>query len=137
VRTTQSDLETIRPSASWDERLALFIVGAGIAGFIFCGILHTDLSPPNRPLIPEPALGYTYVFKAKYGYVYGTLFESLAVTYGVWISWGAAAVSSTFVSILKIRQKSRTYHLQIFTAAAISIALYYTIWRLSIYVARP
>jgi hypothetical protein len=132
---TQPVSGTTRPSWTWRERLVLFVVGAGISGFIFAGILHAYLSPPKRPVSPEPALGYTYFFKAKYGYVYGTFFEYLAVTYGVWMSWIAVAVSGVFISILEIKQKSRTYPRQIFAAAAISIALYYGIWRACIYFA--
>jgi hypothetical protein len=136
ISLAQPDSGTTR--LSWDERLVLFVVGACIGGFFFCGILQTDLSPPNRPVFPEPALGYTHLFKAKYGNVYGTFFEYVAVTYGVWIMWGLAAVSGLFFN-LKIRQKSRTYRRypwQILAAAAISMALYYAIWRVSIHVAQ-
>jgi hypothetical protein len=94
---------------------------------------YMDTSP--RPVFPEPALGYTHFFKAKHGDVYGTFFEYLAVTYGVWIMWGVGFVSSAFIAILKIHQKSRTYPRQISAAAAISMALYYAIWQASIYVA--
>jgi hypothetical protein len=132
VNFTGLDSETTRVSWSWNERLVLFVVGAGTSGFIFCGILHGYLSPPKRPLFPEPALGYTHFFKAKHGNVYGTFFEYLAVTYGIWISLGGVAVSGAFVSFLKIKQKSRTYPRQIFAAAAISMALCYAIWRVSI-----
>jgi hypothetical protein len=65
-------------------------VGAGIGSFLFCGALHTYLSPPNRPIIAEPELGYTHLFKAKHGDVYGTCFEYLVVPHGAWISRGIA-----------------------------------------------
>src|ERR1700738_5498653 len=98
---TQPVSETTRPGWRWNERLVLFVIGAGIGGFFFCGTLGTILSPPKRPVVPEPALGFTHAFRAKHGDVYGTLFEYLAVTYGVWIMWGVGAVASSFISILK------------------------------------
>ena len=132
----QPDSQTARPAWTWTERLVLFVVGAGIGGLLFCGALHTYLSPPNRPIIAEPELGYTHLFKAKHGDVYGTFFEYLAVTYGLWISWGIGAAASTFIYFLNIRQKSRTYRWQILAAAAISMPLYYAIWRVFSYVAQ-
>lgn len=103
---------------------------------MFCGTLGTFISPPKRPVVPEPALGFTYFLKAKYGNVYGTFFEYLAVTYGVWIMWGVGAATSPFIFFLKIKQKSRTYPRQIAAAAVISGALCYAIWQVSVYVAR-
>jgi hypothetical protein len=129
-----AELRTTDPSLGWRERMVLFVVGACVSGFIFCGILHSYLSPPERPVFPEPALGYTHFFMAKHGNVYGTFFEFLAVTFGPWVMWGVGAISSIF--ILEIKQKSRTYGWQIFAAAAISIVLYYAIWRVSIHVAQ-
>ena len=128
---TQPDSGATRLSWSWDERLVLFVIGASIGGFFFCGILHDYLSPPKRPVFPEPALGFTHFFKAKYGNVYGTFFEYLAVTYGPFVMWGVGLVTSAFF-ILKIRQKSRTFPRQILAAAAISMAMYYAVWRVSI-----
>jgi len=124
ARLTQSDLETL----TWYERLVLFGTGAGISGFIFSGVLQQYLSPPKRPVFPEAALGYTHLLQAKYGSVYGTYFEFLTVTYGVWTMWGLCAVSGLFGYMLGIRQKSRTYPLQICAAAAISMVLYCAIW---------
>jgi hypothetical protein len=124
---------------SWDERLALMVEGICIGGFFFCGMLHTNLSPPKRPIVPEPALGYTHLLTARHGTVYGTWFEYLAVTYGVWIMWGLAAIVGLFLFKLKNRDKSRTYPRypwQILAATAISMPLYYAIWQLSLYVAR-
>jgi hypothetical protein len=122
---------------SWLELLLLFVAGAGFGGFIFGGILHTVLSPPERPVFPEPALGFTHLFNAKYGAVYGTYFEYLAVTYGLWIMWIAGVVGT--VLFRKIEPKSRAYPRypwQAFVATAISVALYYAIWRVGIYAAR-
>ena len=106
----------------------LFGAGAGISGFIFSGILQQYLSPPQRPAFPEAALGYTHLLEAKYGSVYGTYFEYLTVTYGVWSMWGLCAVSGLSGYMLGIRHKSRTYPLQICAAAAISMVLYSAIW---------
>jgi hypothetical protein len=133
---TQSDSGTVRPSWNWCERLVLFGVGAGLSGFFFSGILHSYLCVPHRPVFPEPALGFTYLIKPKYGIVYGTYFEYLAVTYGVWTMWGFAVVCGLFGSVLDIQHKSRTYPRQIFAAGAISMVLYYAIWQASIYLAR-
>jgi hypothetical protein len=138
-KLTQPDSGTTPPSWSWRGTLMLFFVGACMGGFFFCGFLHTDLSAPTRPVVPEPALGYTHVFKARHGYVYGTFFEYLAVTYGVWITWGIGAVGYLIFLKLKTGENSRPYSRhpwQIFAAAAVSMVLYYAIWQLSLYVAR-
>ena len=82
----------------WYERLLLFVAGAGAVGFLFGGILHTALSPAKRPVFPEPALGFTHLFNAKYGSVYGTLFEYLTVTHGIWLMWIVGVVSILFFS---------------------------------------
>jgi hypothetical protein len=87
---TQPDSRMGRPTGRWTERLVLYVVGAGIGSFLFCGALHTYLSPPNRPIIAEPELGYTHLFKARHGDVYGTFFEYLVVPHGPWISRGIA-----------------------------------------------
>jgi hypothetical protein len=134
---TQSGSGTTRLSWHRRELLLLFVAGAGFGGFIFCGILHTLLSPPERPVFPEPALGYTHLFKAKYGSVYGTYFEYLAVIYGLWMMWIVGVVST--VLFRKIEPKSRAYPRypwQGFAAMAISMALYYAIWRVCIYASR-
>jgi hypothetical protein len=134
---TQTDSATTR--LSWNEQLVLFIAGAGISGFLFCGILSTDLSPPKRPIFPEPALGYTHFLMAKHGNVYGTFFEYLAVTYGIGMMWGVAALSGLIFWSLQDSAKSPTYPRypwQVFAAAAVSMALYFAIWQLSIYVVR-
>jgi hypothetical protein len=83
VSLTENASATPRVRWNWHERLAALVIGACMGGFIFCGILHTNLSPPARPLHPEPALGYTYLLATKHGVAYGTLFEHLAVTYGI------------------------------------------------------
>jgi hypothetical protein len=122
-------------SWTWHEGLALFGIGVGFSAFMFSGILRGILSSANRPVSPEPTLGYTYLLMAKHGNVYGTYFEYLVATYGIWTSLGFGAVCALFSYILKIQHKSRTYPRQIFAAAAISMVLYYAIWRVSIYVA--
>jgi hypothetical protein len=132
---TQPDSGTTRPG--WNERLALFVAGAGFGGFVFCSILHSYLSPANRPISPEPTLGYIYRFKAKYGVVYGTHFEYSAVFYGFWMMWLVGVVSMLWFG--SIEPKSRVYPRypwQVFAAFAISMVLYYVIWQLSIYAAR-
>jgi hypothetical protein len=132
----QPDSEAIRTGFSWDELLLLFAIGAGLGGFVFCGILHSILSPPARPVVPDPALGYIHIFQVKHGVVYGTYLEYLAVTYGVFAMWGAGAFCAL---CLKAKLGSRPYPRhpwQVFTALAISIVLYYAIWRLSGYAAR-
>jgi hypothetical protein len=137
VSLTQPGSGTTRLIWIWYEWLLLFVTGAGFGGFFFGGILHTVLSPPERPVFPEPALGYTHLFKAKYGSVYGTYFEYFAVTYGFWMMWIVGVVSIALFR--NIEPKSRTYPRypwQVFAAIAISMALYYAIWRVSIYVAR-
>jgi hypothetical protein len=131
---TQPDSGTTGPSRRRRELLLLFVAGAGFGGFLFGGILQTILSPPRRPVFPEPALGFTHLFNAKYGSVYGTYFEYLAVTYGFWMMWIVGVVSSVF---RKIKLKPRTSPgWQGLAAIAVSMALYYAIWRLSIYAAR-
>jgi hypothetical protein len=133
---TQADSRVIRPSLTWYEWLVSFAAIAGISGFIFCGILHGVLSPPNRPLSPDPSLGYTYPFSPKHGYVYGTYFEYLAVTYGVFGMWAFGAVCGLIGFKLGIQNKSRTFRWQGLVEFAISLALYYAIWRACIYAAR-
>jgi hypothetical protein len=134
VSLTQPGSGTMRLGRRRCELLLLFVAGAGFGGFIFGGILHTLLSPPERPVFPEPALGYTHLFKAKYGSVYGTYFEYLAVTYGFWMMWIVGVVTSLF---LKIKLKARiSLRWQVYAAIAISIALYYAIWRVCTYASR-
>ena len=130
------DSEVIPFRWTRNERFILFVVGASFGGFLFCGALHTFLSPPNRPVVPEAARGFLHLFHTKYGYVYGSRFEYLAVTYGVFTTWIAGVFCGLF---LKIKLRSRAhprYPIEIVIAALISIAVYYVIWRLSIYVAR-
>jgi hypothetical protein len=116
----------------------LFAVGICLGGFFFCGGLHAWLSPPYRPAFPEPALGVTHLFKAKHGNVYRTFLEYLAVTYGVWVMWGTGALGGLVYFILKKRwpPPGPRYHWQVLAGIAISIPLYYAIWRISLFVAR-
>ena len=117
---------------TWYERLILFVIGAGLGGFIFSGFLQGYFSPLNRPLSPDLARGYTYLFKAKHGDLYGTYFEYLTVTFGIWAGWGLGAVAGLFSYIFGIHQKSRTCSRQIIAGAAISAAIYYAIWQVCI-----
>jgi hypothetical protein len=126
---SQPDLRMPPPSWTWYERLVLWGVGAGVSGFVFSGILQQYLSPPKRPVIPDVALGYTYLLEAKYGNAYGTYFEYLAVTYGVWAMWGLCAASCLVGYLVGVRRKSLTYIRQIYASAVISMGLYYAVWR--------
>ena len=113
------------------ERAIIFAIGACIGGFIFCGGLHTNLSPPLRPLSPEPALGYTHLLKTKHGVAYGTYFEHLAVTYGIWVTWGSAGaiwLLSRAHGILSVDNYRRNGW-RVLAAAIASYLLYYAIWR--------
>ncbi len=132
----QPDPGYLRSSWRWYQRLALLVIGAGLGGFAFCFILTGYLSPPKRPVLPDAALGYTYFFKIKSHGVYGTYFEYLAMTYGPLTTWGVTLVGGIFSASLKINRSSRAYPLQIFAGAVISMALYYVIWRMCLYVAR-
>jgi 4-hydroxybenzoate polyprenyltransferase len=102
-----------------------------MGGFLAAGTLSAYVSASGsaykRPMLPEPELGLTYFFKAKYGSVYGTYCEHLAVALGPWM-WGLAALFFLLITILKIHRKSRTYLLQICAAAAISLPIYYAVW---------
>ena len=120
----------VATSWTWYERLVLFCIGAGFGGFIFCGILSANLVAPIRPTVPDAALGFTHLFKAKYGNVYGTYLESLIVTYGMWVAFGIGAVGAMFGHALGIQNKSPTYFRQIIAAAAISVVLSLAIWQL-------
>ena len=118
------------------ERCALFVVGAGLGGFAFCFILTGHLFPPKRPVLPDAALGYTYFFKIKSHGVYGTHFEYLAMTYGPLATWLIGLIGCVFTASLEGNSKSRAYPLHIFVGAAVSMALYYAMWRACIYTAR-
>jgi hypothetical protein len=73
-------------------------------------------------------LSYTHLFKAKQGYVYGTLFEYLAITYGISITWVVGLLVSLFLGFrLKVHVRGRW---EVIASAAISIALCYGVWRL-------
>jgi hypothetical protein len=138
ISLTQPNSETRHSRLSWDEQLVLFAVGICMGGFVFCGILHIWLSPPHRPAFPEPAMGFTHFFKAKHGNVYGTFFEYLAVTYGIWVMWGIGVLGGLSYFSLKNRLPPRypRYAWQILAATVISMPLYYAIWQISICIAR-
>jgi hypothetical protein len=112
----------------------MLIIGACFGGFFFCGILHTILSPPMRPSSPEPALGYTYFLKTKYGAAYGTYFEYLAVNFGVWVTWSLGGLIGLFswASGMVDMGESAIYRRtqwRVLGVAAFSCALFYAIWR--------
>ena len=116
------------------ERIVVFAIGACIGGFFFCGGLHTNLSPPVRPLSPEPTLGYIYLLPTKHGVAYGTYFEHLAVTYGIWLTWGLGVVIWLIgrgFGILGTDREAATRRSkwQVLAAAIASYLLYYAIWR--------
>jgi hypothetical protein len=131
-----SDSGGLRPGLRWYERLFAIVLGACIGGFLFVVLLSNYLSPPRRPVVPEVALGCTHFFTAKFGTVYGTYFEYLAITYGVWVTWGGGALIGACVAMLKIRinEQARAYPLFLGAGAAASMVLCYAIWRAS---ARP
>jgi hypothetical protein len=122
-----------RPSTTWCGRLVMFGAGAAINGFIFSGILHRYLSPPNRPVLAMPSFGYTVLYKASYGNAYGTHFEYFAVTYGVWSMWSLFIVSGLLSCIWPIQATSRERSRRVLVAAAISMLLYVAIWQLCVY----
>ena len=129
----QSAIETFAGQSGY-ERVVIFAIGACIGGFIFAGGLHSNLSPPVRPLNPEPALGYTYLLKTKHGGAYGTYFEHLAVAYGIWVTWGLGVAISLFSWALGITSLDREVLYrrngwQFLTAVIVSYLLYYAIWR--------
>jgi hypothetical protein len=126
-----------KSSWTWVVLLVSLIIGAGAAGFFFSGILYTDLSAPARPAIPQPALGFTHLFAAKHGDVYGTYFEYLVVTYGIWASCGVGLVGGLFGIALNLESRSRTYGRTILLGAAISLALYFAVWQLLFAGERP
>lgn len=110
------------------ERLLLLVVGACLSGFLFGGIVGTDISSPTRVIFTEPTLCRAYLIKAKYRYVYGTYFEYWTVSYWPWGMWFLGAMTTPFITLRKMRQRSRTWPVQIFAGAAISMGLYYAIW---------
>lgn len=97
------DSDASRPDVRWYERLFAIVFGACMGGFLFVVLLSNYLSPPRRPVVPEVTLGYTHFFKAKFGSVYGTYFEYLAITYGVWVLWGGGVLIGACVAMLKIK----------------------------------
>ena len=127
------DSDASRPDVRWYERLFAIVFGACMGGFLFVVLLSNYLSPPRRPVVLEVTLGYTHFFKAKFGSVYGTYFEYLAITYGVWVLWGGGVLIGACVAMLKIKinENSLTFTLFFLGGAAISLLLCYAIWRAS------
>jgi hypothetical protein len=124
-------------SLNWDERLALFVFGICLGGFIFSSSLQGWLSPPYRPTFPEPAMGFTHLLKARHGDVYGTYFEYLAATYGIWGMLGIGVIGVLSYFILKDRLPSPgSRPWQVPAGIVTSIPVYYVIWRITVFLAR-
>src|SRR5581483_7611675 len=106
VRSQNSEGQEQSTGASlqWHERALPIAAGAGMGGFGFCLTLGTYLSPARRPLVPDVARGFTHFFEGKYGGVYGTYFEHLAVTLGPWICWGLVVLGVSLIAALEIKQ---------------------------------
>jgi hypothetical protein len=107
-------------------------VGVGFGGFFFCVILAGELSPPTRPIFPEPELGYTHLIPVMHraSSVYVTSFEYLARTYGFFATLGFSMLSGICGYALGFGENSRTYPGQILVvgAAAPFFAFMYLIW---------
>lgn len=128
----------IRPALSFYRRLLTLVLGALFAGFWFVGTLHARLSPPERPIVPEAWLGYTHFFNTKHGGVYGTYFEYVAVSYGIWVTGGGMLLAILIAIKLKINlyDGSPAFPLLIFVASATSMVLCFALWQGSLYFAR-
>jgi hypothetical protein len=126
-----------RSCLRWHKRLFTFVAGACLACFFFVANLSGYLSPKTRPVFPEVALGQTYLFKSKYGGVYVTYFEYLAVTYGIWIAWGGLLLTGLLAMKLKINlnEGSPGYPLLFFAGSATSMVVCYAIWQACLFVA--
>ena len=109
----------------------MLLAGALIGCFIFVADLSSMISPPVRPAHAEPALGYNYLVKAKYGSIFGTYFEYWTLTYGVFLALLGGFGALALFSLSDVPQKSRTFRGQIVITACAAGAIYHTIWRLS------
>src|SRR5437588_11471496 len=54
----------------WYQRLAVFVTGLSIGSFVFGFVLSGLLLSSHRPVHPDVALGYTYLFKIKSHEIY-------------------------------------------------------------------
>jgi hypothetical protein len=124
-----------RPSLDRYKQLLPFIVGTLLAGFFFVLTLSGYLSRENRPTMPEAALGYTYFVKVKFGSVYGTFFEYLAITYGIWLCWAGLLIAGVVGKTLgiTINDGSLAFPLRLFTGAATAMLVYYLLWQISLF----
>jgi hypothetical protein len=109
------------------ERLGLFGAGIGAGGCVFSAIMTTYLVS-GRPPLPEPALGYTYLFNIKTHSYFGTWFEYFAVTYGYWVALSFGVFCTLFASSRGINLRSGTSYRHVFAAALISMPFYVAIW---------
>lgn len=118
------------PSAlDWYERLLLLFVGACIGGFFFSGIVSANISSHHGVMRTGPTICHPHLIAAKYGEAYGTYFEYITVAYWPWIMWLLVASCTPFISLLRIKQRSRSYLAQVAIGVVISIAVYFTVWR--------
>jgi hypothetical protein len=123
---------------SFYRRILTLALGALFAGLCFVGTLHARLSPPERPIVPEASLGYTYLFNTKHGGVYGTYFEYVTVSYGIWLTGGGIFLAILTAIRLKINlyDGSPAFPLLIFVASTTSMVLCFALWQGSLYFAR-
>jgi hypothetical protein len=126
------------PVLSFYRRILTLALGALFAGLCFVGTLHARLSPPERPIVPEASLGYTYLFNTKHGGVYGTYFEYVTVSYGIWLTGGGIFLAILTAIRLKINlyDGSPAFPLLIFVASTTSMVLCFALWQGSLYFAR-
>jgi len=123
----------------WCQRLLVFVAGGCAAGFLFVGCLHRYLSSGRRPVVPDAAFGYTYLIKGKSDNIYGTYFEYLATSYGVWIAWGGFVLSALLCMRLRVNPNEGlvAYPFLFFVGSAVFMALYFALWQICLHSARP
>jgi hypothetical protein len=128
----------MRPAFRFYRRILTLALGALLAGLCFVGTLHARLSPPERPIVPEALLGYTHFFNTKHGGVYGTYFEYVTVSYGIWVAGGGIFLVIFIAIWLKINlyDGSPAFPLLIFVASTTSMVLCFALWQGSLYFAR-
>ena len=127
-----------RPVLGFYRRLLTLVLGALFAGVCFVGTLHARLSPPERPIVPEASRGFTYLFNTKRGDVYGTYFEYVTVSYGIWVAGGGILLAILVAIRLKINlyDGSPAFPLLIFIASITSMMFCFALWQGNLYFAR-
>lgn len=127
----------VEPHLSRYRRLLTFALGACFSAFWFAGSLHSYLSPPKRPIDPEASLGFIHYLNAKHGSVYGTYFEYLTVSYGIWLMGGGILLVGLVAIRLKINlYDGPAYPLLVFLGAATSMVFCFSLWQICLYSAR-